>query len=190
MSRADGYREKDYTESSYDALKEAENRAKELISDPYATQDEIDEALLNIENAIGMLKLRNDIPSGAEGYSGNNNAGMNSGAYAGVFGENIDYNSGDNGYGQENTFPDGNGVNYGGNGNNVQSVTGGEIVNASDGAQSIDSDPFSGNENSGKGPVLWIIILAAAAVIAAVSAVIVIKKTNEKKAAGGNHFKN
>ena len=50
-------------------------------------------------------------------------------------------------------------------------------------------DPFAGNDNGSKNPVLWIIVIAAIAVIAAAASIIVIKRTNDKKSADGNHFK-
>ena len=186
LSRAEDYRRADYSESSYADLEEAVNRANEVISDPYATQDEIDEALLNVENAIGMLRLRNDVPSGAEGYSENK---------AGMVGGDSNYV---NGYGQGELPYDGDGINYningvgnGGNGSNGGAQDG-NIVNASDDAQTMDhaDDPFAGNDNGGKNPVLWIIVIAAIAVIAAAASIIVIKRTNDKKSADGNHFKN
>lgn len=191
LSRADDYKEKDYSESSYDELKDAVNKAEKLVSDPNATQEDIDDALLNIENAVGMLKYKNDIPSGAEGYGGNNNAGMNVGVNNnGIFGENIDYDSGDNGYGQGDQSS-----NHGGNGGGAQAAQNGDIVNASNGAQSVDSDPFSGTENRGKNLVLWIVVIAAIVVIASVTAIIFLKKANGKKenvkkSDAGNHFKN
>ena len=183
LSRADDYRRADYTESSYADLKEAADKANELISDPYATQDEIDEALLNIENAIGMLRLRNDIPSGAEGY-GENKAGM----VGGVVSNDI------NGYGQGEQPYGSDGSNYGingGNGSGFQPPQDGNIVNASDGAQAVYNadDPFSGTGNGGKNHVLWVIVIAVIAVIAATASIIVLKKINKKKT-DGNHFKN
>lgn len=189
LSRSEDYRRADYSESSYADLEAAVSKANEIISDPYATQDEIDEALLNVENAIGMLRPRNDVPSGAEGYSENK---------AGMVGGDSNYV---NGYGQGELPYDGDGINYningsGGNGFNggsggLQGAQDGNIVNASDGAQTVDhaDDPFSGNEHGGRNPVLWIIVIAAIAVIAAVASIIVIKKTNDKKSADGNHFK-
>ena len=167
LSRADDYRRTDYTESSYDDLKDAVNKAEELVSDPYATQDEIDEAQLNIENAIGMLRLRNDIPSGADG---------------GNFGYN-EYGQGDQPfYGDNNS--------YGGNSGGVHAAQDGNIVNASDDAQSVYADdPFSGNENGNKNFALRVIVIAAIAVAAATAAIIVLKKANKKKDADGNHFK-
>lgn len=180
LSRADGYRKTDYTDGSYDELKEAEDKAKELISDPNATQDDIDEALLNVENAIGMLNYRNDIPSGAEGYGKNNEYGAD-GVYYGDGGEDYEYGQGEQPYGV-------NSPNYGINGNGVQTPQNGDIVNASDEVQPV-SDPFAGNDNGGKNPVLWIIVISAIAVAAAAASIIVLKKANKKKSAGGNHFK-
>lgn len=180
LSRADGYRKTDYTENSYDDLKDAEDKAKELISDPNATQDDIDEALLNVENAIGMLNYRNDIPSGAEGYGKNSEYGAD-GVYYGDGG-------GDNGYGQGEQPYGGNGANYGSNGNGAQASQNGDIVNASGEVQPVN-DPFAGNDNGGKNPVIWIIVVSVIAVAAATASIIVLKKVNKKKSAGGNHFK-
>ncbi|MDE6762442.1 MAG: FIVAR domain-containing protein, partial [Oscillospiraceae bacterium] len=182
LSRADDYKATDYTESSYADLREAVDNANELISDPNAAQDEIDEALLNIENAIGMLKLRNDIPSGAEGYGENNDTG----AYGGV-----NSNTGDREYGQGEQSSDGYDADQGSNGNGVQTSQDGNIVNASDDARPVYNadDPFSGNEDSGRIFPLWIIVIAAIAVAAATAAVIILKKANKKKDAEGNHFK-
>lgn len=187
LSRADGYKKNDYTESSYNDLKEAVDKANELVADPSATQDEIDEALLNIENAIGMLKLRNDIPSGAEGYGENNVAGIDGNSFFG--GNNGDY-LGDDEYGQEGQPPYGNAEQSGSNGS-AQAAQNGNAVNASDEAQPVYNadDPFSKTESSGKNPVLWIIVVAAAAAVAAVAAVIVLKKSNKTNDADENHFK-
>ena len=62
LSRASGYERAKYTESSFAALTEVVNKAKDLLSDPNVTQDSIDEALLALENAIGMLTLNNNVP--------------------------------------------------------------------------------------------------------------------------------
>lgn len=183
LSRADGYRSSDYTEDSYNDLKRAVDNANEIISDPYATQDEIDEALLDIENAIGMLKLKNDIPSGAEGYSGNNNAGIDGGV-------NSVGNGGDGGYGQAES-PIYNGDNgNGGIGNDVSTDRGGNIVNASDGAQSVYADdPFSEKDNSESSFPYRIIVVAVIAAAAAAASIVILKKSKKKSSEDGNHFK-
>lgn len=49
----------EYSEKSYGNLTAAVDNAKAILNNIYATQDEIDEALLVVENAIGMLELRN-----------------------------------------------------------------------------------------------------------------------------------
>lgn len=184
LARAESYRKTDYTESSYDDLKEAVDAAKDIISDPNATQDEIDEALLNIENSIGMLKPVNDIPSGAEGYGESDDTDMNGGVNNGTSGESDVSGSSQGGQslGGENAGHDG-------NGSDVQAVQGGNIVNASDGAQSVSGDPFTENGDSSKSPVLKLIILAAIAVAAAVAAIVFLKKANKKKAGDENRFK-
>lgn len=184
LSRAAEYREADYTESSYADLKEAVKKANKALSDPYATQDDIDEALLDIENAIGMLKLKNDIPSGAEGY-GKNNDTDNASVNMGVFGENIDYSIRDDRHTNDGQSADTGG--HDGSGSDAQAAQNGNIVNASDGG-SAGNGLFSGNAKNGKVSVILIIVIAAAVVLAA--AVIVLKKINDKKSVSGNHFKN
>ena len=183
LARAESYRKTDYTESSYDDLKEAVDAAKDIISDPNATQDEIDEALLNIENSIGMLKPVNDIPSGAEGYGRNGSTDMNGGINNGTSGDADVTGSSQGGQSQG-----GENAGHDDNGSDVQAVQGGNIVNASDGAQSVSGDPFTENGESSKSPVLKVIILAAIAVAAAVTAIIFLKTANKKKS--GDRFKN
>lgn len=193
LARADSYRRTDYTESSYDDLKDAVDEAKNIISDPNASQDDIDEALLNIENSIGMLKPINDIPSGAEGYGGSSGADMNGGVNGGASAE------ADSGIGDGRTEQpsaegsDGNG----GNSDGIrepqvpqvpQDAQDGNIVNASDGARTVSGDPFTENGESGKSPVLKMAIIAAIAVAAAVAAIIFLKRANKKKDGNGNHF--
>lgn len=179
LSRADGYRKNDYTESSHDDLKEAVDKANELAADPSATQDEIDEALLNIENAIGMLKPRNDIPSGAEGYGENDGAGIDGNSF---FGENNGDDLGDDEYGQGGQPPYEN-ADRNGSGGSAQAARNGDTVNASDEALPVYNadDPFSGTEGSGRSFPYWIIAVAAIAAAAAIASVIILKKVNKKK---------
>ncbi len=178
LSRADDYRKSDYTESSYADLAEAIDNANKLLSDPNAVQDEIDEALLDIENAIGMLTVKNDIPSGADGYGENktegagNNGGLADGGESGESGE----ASVSETVGQA---PDGSGENeYGRDDDQVSDNTDG-----SDGDLSAAGGQPTENVSS---PAVWIII-AIIAVIAA-AAVIVVRKL-KNKASDGKHFK-
>lgn len=55
VSRAELYKKSNYSESSYRSLRDAVEKAKALLMDDEAEQERIDEALLIIENAIGML---------------------------------------------------------------------------------------------------------------------------------------
>ena len=173
LARAESYRKTDYTESSYNDLKDAVDDAKNIISDPNATQDEIDEALLNIENSIGMLKLINDIPSGAEGYGVSGDTDMNGGINNGVSGE-ADVSSG----GQGEQHSDGENA---GSVNDVQAAQDGNIANPSDGSQPYGGDPFTENGESSKSPVLKMIVIAVVAAIAAVAAMVFLKILNKKK---------
>lgn len=184
LSKADGYRKTDYTEKSYGDLKEAADNAKKLISDPNATQDEIDEALLNIENAIGMLQLANDIPSGAEGYGGNDGY-TDGGVNNGVSGESAVI-----GGVQVGQPSDGENAGHDGSGSDVQAAQGGNIVNASDEARHISGDPFTENGESSKSPVFKMIVIAAIAVVAAAAAIIFLKRASKKKDGNGDRFKN
>lgn len=176
LARAESYRKTDYTESSYNDLIDAVDDAKDIISDPNATQDEIDEALLNIENSIGMLKPVNDIPSGAEGYGGSDDTDMNSGVNNGTSGE-----ASISGSGQGEQSSGGENAGHDGNGNDVQTSQGGNIVNASDGSQPYGGDPFTENGESSKSPVLKMIVIAAVAAVAAVAAMIFLKRLKNKK---------
>lgn len=69
MAKADSVNEDDYTSDSYADLSNAVESARDTVYDPYATQSDIDDARLDIENAMGMLTPGNDIPSSAAGYS-------------------------------------------------------------------------------------------------------------------------
>lgn len=68
----------EYSEKSYNALMEAVDNGNKVLSNIYATQDEVDEALLVIENAIGMLELKNT-PSGGDVTSSSEAEGQGSG---------------------------------------------------------------------------------------------------------------
>lgn len=187
LARADSYRRTDYTESSYDDLKDAVDEAKNIISDPNASQDDIDEALLNIENSIGMLKPINDIPSGAEGYGGSSGADMNGGVNGEASAE-ADSGIGD-GRTEQPSAEESDGNSDGIREPQVpQDAQNGNIVNASDGARTVSGDPFTENGESGKSPVLKMAIIAAIAVAAAVAAIIFLKRANKKKDGNGNHF--
>lgn len=153
LSRANSYKRESYTESSYNILAEAMNKAQALLTNPYATQDEIDEALLILENAIGTLTLKNDIPSGGDGY-----------------GENSDETTSDSSEnGNENTPEDT-------NDNPSTSSPDSQAPGTDD--QSAD-DNGSDSDNS---LIVWIIVLIVlAAAAAAIITVLTMKKKKTAK---------
>lgn len=65
VSQAEMHKRADYTDDSYQILDEALRRAKALLADRESRQEQIDEALLILENAIGMLVPANS-PSRAD----------------------------------------------------------------------------------------------------------------------------
>lgn len=71
IDRAGEYKRADYTAESYGVLVSSLNKAKEVMANSWSSQDEVDEALLILENAIGMLVSVNNAPSGTDDYSQN-----------------------------------------------------------------------------------------------------------------------
>lgn len=65
VERAERFKRSDYTGDSYQTLSEALKRAKALLSDRESSQEQVDEALLILENAIGML-VHTSSPSGVD----------------------------------------------------------------------------------------------------------------------------
>lgn len=60
LENARGFKEGDYTSESYEALRAAMLKAEEVLEDPNATSKEIDEALTELENAIGALVTKEE----------------------------------------------------------------------------------------------------------------------------------
>ena len=186
ISRAGSYSEADYSPDSYAALNEAVNKARSVADDPAATQAEIDEAQLNIENAIGMLTLRNDIPSGAEGYAADNAQPSGEIPLTSPMADNAEVPAG------QVYVPadDGAGIALPGVPEpaakptpQVQQSQPG--ITAADNARSVSSELMTETETAGSS-AMWLLIPAIA--IAAAAAV-VIKKVIDKKAADGKHYK-
>ncbi|MDE6592651.1 MAG: FIVAR domain-containing protein [Oscillospiraceae bacterium] len=179
LSRADGYDQKDYSDNSYGGLNDAVSNANELLADPNATQDEIDDAMLDVENAIGMLTLRNDIPSGAEGYGANNDENTDGGYYNAAYRE----RTGENGevlpVGQDGSYFAGGGQQGGQDGDPAKDNSAG-LTNS---LLFTESDQLS--ENGSR----LITIGLVAIIAAAAAAVIVIKRPKKEKSADGEHFK-
>lgn len=62
LARAAEFRAEDYTEESFQLLQDAIAKAEALLEAPDVTQEQLDEAQLVIENAIGMLELKDMAP--------------------------------------------------------------------------------------------------------------------------------
>lgn len=56
IAKAEELKEEDYTEESWAALEEAKEAAEEVLKDPTATQEEVDEAAAALEEAIAALE--------------------------------------------------------------------------------------------------------------------------------------
>lgn len=133
----------EYSEKSYNDLMEAVDNGNKVLSNIYATQDEVDEALLVIENAIGMLELKNT-PSGGDVTSPAETGGQGSG---------------------EQNDPPGEGQN-GTNASEGEEYDPEESQNQPQGADS-DSDG-----DSDKGVEVWVIVLIVIGVLLAAALVI------------------
>lgn len=145
VDRAGGYKRSDYTEESYGTLVEALNRANAVLSNTGSTQDEVDEALLVLENAIGMLVLANNAPSGTDIYGVDNSD--SSGNSSAVSSENpSDNNSG----GEQNSS---------------------DSSQTSDTSKTDSSE----KEKSDNGTVMWLIIIMAVLAVTAGAIIAVLK---------------
>ena len=60
FENARAFKEEDYSSESYKALQAAMARAEEVLGAPNATSSEIDEVLIELENAIGALVTKGD----------------------------------------------------------------------------------------------------------------------------------
>lgn len=171
VNRAGEYKRADYTEDSYGELISALNKAKTVLSNSYASQEEVDEALLVLENAIGMLTPSSNIPSGTEGYgesallsnSGNGGNSVNSNGFGSPSGSL-------GGYGSDILVDENGSIILNANGENTAS-DGGQAPNKS-GAASSDAES-SGSTN----PAIGIIIVLAAV---AVTAAFIVFKSKKK----------
>ena len=75
LRKAAEYREADYTPESYAILAEAIKTAQAVLDKADATQEEIDEAVLLVENAIGSLVEKDTPASGGNQNGGDQNGG-------------------------------------------------------------------------------------------------------------------
>lgn len=162
VTRAKSYKRLDYTPSSYDALAQALEKAESLLSNPNANQYELDEALLVLENAMGMLVLETNVPTGGEDRRENN---------ANVTTAESNENGGNNNAHDETSAAET-------SGDAASGVEGQEPDGSSDKQQDSDNSLT----------VLIIVLIVVGIAVAGVAAAAVIA-ANKKKSAKGKHGK-
>lgn len=172
VSRAEQYKRSNYTDSSYQILNEALGRAKSLLSDGSASQDVIDEALLILENAIGML-----VPSNSPSEP---DVKTDDGAAETTLPEISEESSS-----EEETEPI-----------TAETVPDTSII-TSEAQNNTTSVPTqesgASDENTADDPdktenlTVWIIVLVVLGAAVAVTAVAAVISANKKKSAKGNH---
>lgn len=165
VDRAGGYKRGDYTEDSYGTLVEALNKAREVLSNTGAAQSEVDEALLVLENAIGMLTTANNAPSGTGGYSSDiSSPSSNSGDSSGSSGSSSAVSS-------ETTTDNSSGDID----SNEQTVSSEQYPSDSSRAPDTSKSDSSETEKSGNNAVIWIIIVMAVLAVTAAALIAALK---------------
>lgn len=193
LSRAGSYKQGAYTDSSFNTLTEAMKKAQALLSNPNSTQEDIDEALLILENAIGMLTLKNDIPSGAEDYGAGNEVSIaigNDDNEDSIPQVSISINGEITSSPQEEQTSGSSAVqdSQGGGDSQEPSSENPEEGNPL-GSQSPDNGEAPEGEGSDSSLTVWIIVLVAVAAALAAVAIITVMNTSKKKAKKGKHTK-
>lgn len=165
VDRAGGYKRGDYTEDSYGTLVEALNKAREVLSNTGAAQSEVDEALLVLENAIGMLTPANNAPSGTGGYSSDiSSPSSNSGDSSGSSGSSSAVSS--------ETTTDNSSSDID---SNEQTVSSEQYPSDSSRTPDTSKSDSSETEKSGNNAVIWIIIVMAVLAVTAAALIAALK---------------
>ncbi len=169
VNRAGGYKRADYTEESYGTLAEVLKKAETVLSDKGASQEEVDEALLVLENAIGMLVLANNAPSGTDSsVSGGTSSTVSNG------GESSSSSGSSSAVDSEKPSNSGSTDNSG-----SPSNSGGQSIsdNSSDSSTASDTSRNEGSEaqKSDNTAVMWIVIVMVVLAVAAVAFIVAIK---------------
>ena len=180
VDRADGYKRGDYTEDSYGTLVEAMSKAKAVLSNTGSTQDEIDEALLVLENAIGMLTSANNAPSGTEGYGISDNGGSEI-SLPGSNNGDSSYSSGNSSNVTSENPSDSSGNIVQPSGNNGQTVEGEQNSSGSSKTPDTSRTDSSEKEKTDNSAVMWIIIVMAALAVAAAALITALKLMKKRK---------
>ena len=79
LQLADGYKKSDYTAESYAVFQEALINAQNIFNNPLASQGDIEEAIVNLENAIGALQTSNNPVNPEDDNTSNNGESVNTG---------------------------------------------------------------------------------------------------------------
>ncbi len=158
VERAESFKRGDYTEESFATLTDALNKARSTLENKSSTQEEVDEALLVLENAIGMLASTHTAPSGTESYGITDDEN----------GASVSANSGSSNNNGGSGSPD-----------NSLGSSAETFENTSDsGASGTSKTGSSGTNKSAVSPVIPIIIVAA---VLAAAAFVVAFKLNKNK---------
>lgn len=166
VDRAGGYKRGDYTEDSYGTLVEALNKAKAVLSNTAATQDDVDEVLLVLENAIGMLTPANNAPSGADGYSSSDISLPSSG---------VDDSSGSSGSSSALSSETTTDNSSGDIDSNEQTVSSEQYPSDNSRTPDTSKSDNSETEKSGNNAVIWIIIVLAVLAVTAAALIAALK---------------
>ncbi|MBD5130439.1 MAG: hypothetical protein HDT43_11060 [Ruminococcaceae bacterium] len=159
VERAEAFKRGDFTEESFNTLTEALDKARAVLSNESSTQDEVDEALLVLENAIGMLTSSHTAPSGTDDYNISGLGGDTS--ITGTSSTTKDFG--------EAVVPNPPEINQSG-------VIDGQSDVQSD-QSDVQSDTTSDKETEKKNnTVIWIAVVTAVLAAAAIAAALVLKK--------------
>lgn len=170
LSIADGLDKGRYTKSSLAAVTEAADRARALLSDPSVTREDIDEALLELENAIGMLEISGVPLENNDGESSAWEVIPDSIITEITVGEET-ADSGASG-GASETVPDGGTAEPADNGGSEEALPS---------EAPAEAQPTENEENDGGHTVLVIIFIAAAVVVAVLAAAAAVGAARRKK---------
>lgn len=169
LSIADGLDKGRYTKSSFAAVTEAADRARALLFDPSVTRADIDEALLELENAIGMLEISGAPLENNDGESSEWEVIPDSIITEITVGE----ETADTGAsGVTETVPDGGTAEPSDNGGSEEALPS---------EAPAEAQPTENEENDGGHTVLVIIFIAAAVVVAVLAAAAAVGAARRKK---------
>ncbi|MDE6724354.1 MAG: hypothetical protein K2J79_02010 [Ruminiclostridium sp.] len=162
LATAESYRAEDYTEESFKVLQAAIANAKEVINSANPTAEQIEEARMLLENAIGMLVKKAEHPAGDVTASASNGEGSSS--------QNGEGNTSANG---EGSSPD----------DDNNAVTAGNNNDDDSSKNPANGDPTGAKD--GINPLIVILIVVGVVVVGLGAAIVVTLNKNKS----GKHSK-